>query len=128
MKLDSVRIRGYRSAKDVQLLDVGNFNVLIGKNNSGKSTVLFSVYAFFRCIASGPVSTNPPFGKQIDFSKNAEEEPIRVTLTFSMQLAERDALIRDIATEAPQVKNAIDGLDPSMKLEVTVSVPRFPSR
>lgn len=126
MKLDNVRIRCYRSARDVQLLDAGNFNVLIGKNNSGKSTILFAVHAFFRCIARGAVSTHPPLGKSLDFSKGVEDEPIRVTLTFSMQLAERDALIRDIATEAPQVKNAIDGLDPSMKLEVTVAIPRAP--
>src|SRR6266853_5143851 len=128
MKLDDVRIRGYRSALDVRLLDADNFNVLIGKNNSGKSTILFAIYAFFRCIGRGIISTNPPLGMTIDFSKDVAGDAIRVTLTFSMQLAERDALIRDIATEAPQVKNAIDGLDPSMKLEVTVAVPRAPDR
>jgi hypothetical protein len=31
MRLDVVRVRGYRSAKDVRLTDVGSFNVLIGR-------------------------------------------------------------------------------------------------
>src|SRR6266481_4832871 len=81
MKLDDVRIRGYRSALDARLLDAGNFNVLIGKNNSGKSTILFAIHAFFRCIGRGIISTNPPLGKIIDFSKDVVGDPIRVTLT-----------------------------------------------
>ena len=129
MKLDRVRVRGYRSAQDVELNGLGNFNVLIGKNNSGKSTVLFAIHAFYRCVGGGNVvSTNPPLGKVIDFTKDLNEVPIRITLTFSLQLAERDALVRDIATEAPQLKNATDGIDPSLQLEVTVTIPRSARR
>jgi hypothetical protein len=36
--------------------------------------------------------------------------------------------MRDIASDAPQMKNAIDGIDPSLKLEVTVAFPRAAKR
>src|SRR5258708_7877740 len=101
MRLNNVQIKGYRSADSVEIPAVGSFNVLIGKNNSGKSTILFAIYAFFRCIAGGNVvSTNPPLGRPIDLSKNSKNQPIRITLGFSLDLAERDGLLRDIATEA----------------------------
>ena len=39
-KLKSVRIRGFRSLADVELSDLGNGNILIGANGSGKSNFM----------------------------------------------------------------------------------------
>jgi putative ATP-dependent endonuclease of OLD family len=116
MNLEAVSIKRYRSAYDVQLPYVGDFNILIGKNNSGKSTLLRALKAFFQCLKKGNVvAIDVPIGRDlIDFSHRRLAEAIEITATFSMQLAERDALIRDIGGEAPQMKNAIDGLDPSL--------------
>ncbi len=70
-----------------------------------------------------------PIGKDsIDFSHRKIVDAIEITTTFSLQLAERDALIRDIASEAPQMKNAVDGLDPSLWLEVAVKINPPPDR
>jgi len=128
MKLESVNIKRFRSIESGELADCGGFNVLIGKNNSGKSNILSAIYAFFACMKSGNVVTlNPPIRQEIDFFEKEIEFPIDITLTFSLSLAERDALIRDIVTEAPQMKNAADGLDPSLRLSVTVSIARPPA-
>ena len=123
MKLESVSINRFRSIESGELTNCGGFNVLIGKNNSGKSNILSAIRAFFDCMQSGNVVTlNPPIGPEINFYEKEIEHPIDITLTFSLSLAERDALIRDIVTEAPQMKNAADGLDPSLRLSVTVSI------
>ena len=39
-KIDSVRIRGFRSLADVELSDLTNATVLIGANGSGKSNFI----------------------------------------------------------------------------------------
>jgi AAA15 family ATPase/GTPase len=45
--LDSVEIRGYRCIENLKLDDLGNINLITGKNNTGKSTLLeaIAIYA-----------------------------------------------------------------------------------
>lgn len=47
MRIRKIRIKNFRSLRDVALEDIEDFNVLIGKNNSGKSNVLESLALFF---------------------------------------------------------------------------------
>ena len=47
MQIESLRLKNFRSFKDVTLKDIPKFCVLIGANGTGKST-LFSVFAFLR--------------------------------------------------------------------------------
>ena len=123
MKLESVSIQNFRSVENTSLFNCGGFNVLIGKNNSGKSTILAAISTFFRCIQAHEVVTiEPQIGQPIDFFQRAVLSPLEIKLTFSLLLADRDALIRDIVTEAPQVKNAADGLDPSLHLSATLKI------
>lgn len=123
MKLKDVRIKRFHSVADGELENCGNLNVLIGKNNSGKSNLLSAIHAFFVCLQDGNlVSLKPPIGQQIDFYQKEVKLPIELNLTFSMSLAERDALVRDIVTEAPQMKNAVDGIDPALLLSATMHI------
>ncbi len=123
MKLESININRFRSIESSELRNCGGFNVLIGQNNSGKSSILSAIHAFFTCIQDGNVITlNPCIGKEIDFFEKKTQLPIEITMVFSLLLADRDALIRDIVTEAPQMKNAVDGIDPSLRLSVTINI------
>ncbi|MGO8789963.1 MAG: AAA family ATPase [Terriglobia bacterium] len=129
MKLESVGVKGFRSIESCTLEDCGSFNVLIGKNNSGKSNMLSAINAFFMSITTGDVVTiDPPLGKEIDFFRKRTESPIEISLTFMLSLAERDTLIQDIITHAPQVKTAIEGIDPSLRLIVAITVISLPHR
>lgn len=47
MRLESFAIKNYRSIAEVNVEPCGDFNVLIGRNNSGKSNILASIEAFF---------------------------------------------------------------------------------
>src|SRR5580765_4878910 len=112
MYLETVSVKKYRSIDASELLHCGGFNVLIGKNNAGKSALLFAIDAFFVTIRKGQVvDVNPSFGRDIDYFERSEA-PIDLTLIFILSRPERDKLIRDIVADAPQMKNAAEGLDP----------------
>jgi putative ATP-dependent endonuclease of the OLD family len=55
MKLEEFAIRNYRSVKSITVANIGSLNVLIGKNNSGKSNVLSSLDVYFSCFRPGDV-------------------------------------------------------------------------
>jgi putative ATP-dependent endonuclease of OLD family len=123
MKLEAVNIQSFRSIKNVTLEDCGGFNVIVGKNNAGKSSILLAIHSFFKCLNNGePIILDPPIGKSIDRHANLLQEPITISMVFQLSLAERDNLIQDIVSEAPQVKNAVDGIDPELRLSVTLEV------
>lgn len=44
--LDSLHIRNFRCFEDLQVPSLGRINLIVGKNNTGKSTLLESVYVF----------------------------------------------------------------------------------
>ena len=123
MKLESVGIQRFRSIEKGELPNCGGFNVLIGRNNSGKSNILAAIDAFFTCTRDGNLATlDPPVGREIDYFGKRTELPIDITLTFSLSSAGRDSLIGDIVAEAPQMKNAADGIDSPLTLSATLSV------
>jgi predicted ATPase len=47
MQVESIRLKNFRSFKEITLRDIPRFCVLVGANGTGKST-LFSVFAFLR--------------------------------------------------------------------------------
>jgi hypothetical protein len=124
MRLVGLNIEHFRSIEAAAVNDCDAFNVLIGKNNAGKSSVLLAVDSLFGCLASkGIVNLNPPVGNNVlDFHNRTTEEPIKLTAHFALSLADRDALLRDIVTEFPQMGNAVDGLDPRLQLSVSIAI------
>jgi energy-coupling factor transporter ATP-binding protein EcfA2 len=50
MKIHELEIRNFRSLESVQLTGLGKFNVLIGRNNSGKSSVLNSLRFLYESL------------------------------------------------------------------------------
>jgi hypothetical protein len=53
MIMTSLKIEGYRGFKSFEIEQLGRVNLLVGKNNSGKTSVLEAVY--FHCIAPSSV-------------------------------------------------------------------------
>ncbi len=122
MHLDSIEVKRYRSIENAKLTSCGEFNVLIGKNNSGKSNVLSALNSFFLCLSDNVVTLDSPVAQEIDFYQKDLNQTMELAALLSLSLAERDELIRDIVVEAPQMKNAVDGLDPTLKLSIVVSI------
>ncbi|RCJ20006.1 hypothetical protein A6S26_04550 [Nostoc sp. ATCC 43529] len=127
MKLETVNIKRFRSIENTELGNCGDFNVLIGKNNTGKSSILLAINAFFECIKNGNVvNLNPKFGQSIDFFKGQTNLPIEINLTFSLMPSDIDTLTQDIVKEAPQMKNAVLGIDLSLRISITVAIMPLP--
>ena len=42
--ISSIQIRGYRGFEEFEMIDLGRVNLLVGKNNSGKTSVLEAIY------------------------------------------------------------------------------------
>lgn len=123
MKLETVNVKRFRSIENTELANCGDFNVLIGKNNTGKSSILLAINAFFECIKDGQVvKLSPKFGQSIDFFNRQTNLPIEITLTFSLMPSDIDTLTQDIVREAPQMKNAVLGIEPSHRLSITVAI------
>ena len=89
MNLTRLHIKNFRSLENVELRGLKQFNVLIGKNNSGKSS-FFSALRFL----SGIVGNRPIYtlGNNIitDFSK---EVVLEMALEFQPSEQERKEII-----------------------------------
>lgn len=125
MQLTTARIRGFRSISDVTLARCGALNVIIGKNNAGKSNLLLALNAFFECITNGnPVSISPPIGRAIDFHGGSPTAPIDISLTFDLSDLEVQHIREAIISAAPQMRNAVDGLNSNLSLVISVTIPQ----
>jgi len=56
MKILSVYVRHFRSVESTELLRCGGLNVLIGKNNAGKSNLLSAIEHVLNHLKRGAVS------------------------------------------------------------------------
>ena len=56
MKIETLRIKNFKAFKDVEMLDIPNFCVIVGANGSGKST-LFNVFGFLKEALTTNVTT-----------------------------------------------------------------------
>jgi predicted ATP-binding protein involved in virulence len=68
MYIEAISIKRFRSIREVELTNCGGLNVLIGKNNAGKSAILSAIEAFFISLGKcSVVNIAPAIGKEIDF-------------------------------------------------------------
>ena len=132
MTLQSVAINNFRSIEHLRLSGCRDVNVLIGKNNAGKSTILSAISTVFNSIRGGRVIVpNPEIGKELNFFEKNTSTPIEITLAFSLTPSEKDLLIQGIAAAAPHMKNAAEGFEIDLWLKLTlliIVVPGFQTR
>src|SRR5689334_8917302 len=122
MRLEAARIKRFRSIEDHELSKCGDFNVLIGKNNSGKSNIVTAINAIFKYMEEASIITiDPRIGKLIDFFENSKKNSIEITITWSLLASEKHALVEDIVSEIPQMKNSIEEIDTPINLSVAVN-------
>ncbi|MBD2667021.1 AAA family ATPase [Richelia sinica] len=129
MKLEALNIQNFRSIQEVTVENCGEFNVIVGKNNAGKSNILLAINAFFQSLRKGePIILKPPIGNSIDHYNNLVGKQIEITIFFQLSLAERDNLIQDIVSELPQVKNSVNGINSELRLAVNLEFTSFPEQ
>lgn len=106
MKIGKLLVENYRSLKNVELEFNGNSNIFIGKNNSGKSTVIDVIMFLSEMALHGNVQNllNSRGGyKEVVFGKLINNE---ITLNLEILLSEEDTnflfsklFLQDISVE-----------------------------
>lgn len=96
MLLRSLTIKNYRSLEDVRLEKLGQFNVLIGRNNSGKSSV-FGILQELNATLGGGGSVPDRVLTDSDLNRSLE-----VTLTFEPRQEDREEFVDLVATTDAQ--------------------------
>lgn len=104
MLLISLEIKNYRSLEDVKLEGLEKFNVLIGRNNSGKSAVIGALAYLNEAI----------HGRQLTWERALRwgigERPLELYLTFKPLTNEREEFIDLLCALSPEVQSRRDRL------------------
>ena len=94
MKIETIRLKNFKAFRDVAMLDVPNFCVVVGANGTGKST-LFDVFGFLKdCLTynvSRAVQSRGGFKEVV--SRGADDDSICIELQFRMEITGKERLV-----------------------------------
>ncbi|MBW2298115.1 MAG: AAA family ATPase [Deltaproteobacteria bacterium] len=94
MKIESLRLKNFKTFRDVEMKDVPRFCVVVGANGSGKST-LFDVFGFLKdCLTYNIIRAFQSRGgfKEV-VSRGYESEDIIIELQFRMLITDVERLV-----------------------------------
>jgi putative ATP-dependent endonuclease of OLD family len=125
VRLQHIEVKNFRSVASASLPNIGDLNVLIGQNNSGKSNLLSCLSIFFKCMVSEDIVVDGvEFGSELDFHNRDLNKPIDIRVVFALSAGERDGILGDVISEVPEMRNAVEGLDHSSLLSIRVRATR----
>ncbi|MEU8385980.1 AAA family ATPase [Streptosporangium sp. NPDC048865] len=130
MQLAAIKIDNFRSIQSATLDACGELNVLIGRNNSGKSNVLIALDRFFRFCARKAIANDGLQYLRVDtevFERN-KNLPAAITATFKLTDDEDVVLRQGIADEAPQMRNALAAIPTGALIECELTFRQAPHR
>jgi len=94
MKIESIRLKNFKSFQDTEMRDIPNFCVIVGANGTGKST-FFDVFGFLKdCLTynvSRALQSRGGFKEVI--SRGVEDGSILIEMQFRMPIAGVDRLV-----------------------------------
>jgi putative ATP-dependent endonuclease of the OLD family len=122
MKLLSLHVRRFRSVRAASLPNCGPLNVLIGKNNAGKSNLLETIELLFSHLRRGTIagSWRPP--RPLDeFVDRDSTLPIQIGAELELTSEANSELRTRLAGEAPHLENAIEQIKGQQTLSVILA-------
>lgn len=109
MKIISVYVRHFRSVESAELLRCGGLNVLIGKNNAGKSNLLSAIEHVLSHLKRGAVSAPWAVRRPAEeFTDREQETPILFGMEFELPPEVNDKLRLMLAPSAPHLAKSIE--------------------
>ncbi len=94
MKIESIRLKNFKTFRDVHLKDIPSFLVIVGANGSGKST-LFDVFGFLHdCLKSNvrqALDKRGRFGEVL--SRDSDSNRIEIEIQYRMEIANYERLV-----------------------------------
>jgi predicted ATPase len=94
MKIESIRLKNFKTFQDVEIKNIPNFCVIVGANGVGKST-LFDVFGFLKdCLTHNVARALQARGgyKEV-VSRGRADESISITLQYRMEIAGKERLV-----------------------------------
>jgi predicted ATPase len=97
MKIETIRVKNFKSLQEVRLTDLPAFCAFVGKNGSGKST-LFRVFSFLKsCLETNVRTALNREGGRNGFAevvtRGHQDEAIEFEIQFRMEIAGRNRLV-----------------------------------
>jgi hypothetical protein len=109
MRIKSVQVRHFRSVENSGLTNCGGLNVLIGKNNAGKSNLLTAIEVCLRHLKRGLVSISISLGRATEqFTDRATDKPYRIAVEFDLPEHVNSSLRERLSMEAPHLDRSIE--------------------
>ncbi|WP_368655685.1 AAA family ATPase [Castellaniella ginsengisoli] len=96
MKIESIRLKNYKTFQDVHLRNIPSFLVIVGANGSGKTT-LFDVFGFLHDCLKGNVrqalDKRGRFSEVLSRSCNPKKDSIQIELQYRMEITGTERLV-----------------------------------
>ncbi|MED7926254.1 AAA family ATPase [Nonomuraea sp. LP-02] len=130
MRLISMKIENFRSIQQASFESCGELNVLIGKNNSGKSNLLVAINRFFSFFTHQTASLSglPFLSVETEAFQRRRESPSRIVATLEPSPEQHTVLRERISASAPQVRNALESIPADALLECELLFYQKPKR
>ncbi len=117
MLLHTIEIQNYRSLEHVKLDNLQHFNVLIGRNNAGKSSVFLALQQL------GQVFQRSSFPPEVLTDRNPSRS-LEIQLTFKPRSQEREVFIDLLIAAGPRYSSRLRMISTvSMILSCVVTLP-----
>jgi energy-coupling factor transporter ATP-binding protein EcfA2 len=108
MQIKKIEIRRFRSINSCTLDSCGAFNVLIGKNNAGKSNILKALELLLDHLRRGAVSAPWRVRRPIEsFTDRATNLPIQIAVEFILDPSLVLLIRKELEVAAPQLSNTL---------------------
>src|SRR6266566_1717171 len=110
LSIRSVQIRGFRSIASSGLSSCGGLNILIGKNNAGKSNVLAAIELVLLHLKEGRIAGSWPVPRRPkgEFTDGSESAPLRIGIEFDLASSINQELRARLTKEAPHLERSIE--------------------
>jgi putative ATP-dependent endonuclease of OLD family len=109
MRIMSVYVRHFRSIESAELLQCGGLNVLIGKNNAGKSNLLSAIEHVLKHLKRGAVSAPWAVKKPLEeFTDRDRTLPIQFGIQFELPPEVNEKLRDALTPGAPHLAKSIE--------------------
>lgn len=115
MRIESVHLRRFRGLESASLTDCAGLNVLIGRNNAGKSSVLAAIETGLSQLRSGQIASRwQTRNRAIDeFTQRDVTEPLQIGISFHLSRDLNDELRRKILASGAGLEVAVNQLEPA---------------
>ena len=109
MKIRAIEIRRFRSIEKTVLTSCGGLNVLIGKNNAGKSNILSTIDLMHRHLSSATIAGSWDTPRPGDeFTDRDCKTPLQIGIEFDLPSHLNLALRERLQSEAPHLEKSIE--------------------